>query len=147
MVLKELISPDKPGEALAGPICSSSPSLAPGWVFSLTVALHRCHQPWLGRLDRLQRGGRIQLPATFPTQLWCWGPQRWDHQVRGITGRGFLGSASALCGRCRMAVHRAPARAGKPPGYSRETQGVVGLVFGALFLPSLAFTHMEVLIG
>ena len=145
VALEELISPNKPGEALTGPVCSSPPSLAPGWVSFVTAALHRCHRPWLGRLGRLQWGGRhLQLPAAFPTRLRCWDLRQWDREVCGIVGRGFLGSASALRGRCRVAVHRAPALGRETP---RVWQGNSGYSRARLRgpIPSLAFVHMEIL--
>lgn len=89
MALEQLISSNKSGEALAGPVCWCPSLLSLGWFSCVTVALPRCRHPWLGRLDGLQRGGRVQLLAAFPTQLWVW-----DHQVCGIWG--LLGSCQHL---------------------------------------------------
>lgn len=103
IVLKELLSPNKPGKVPAGSVCSSPPLLPPARVSSVTVA------------GRLQHEGHIQLPAAFPSQLRSWDPGQWHHQVHGMAGQGFIGS-----GHCRVAVHGTPALLRETPWKSRS---------------------------
>lgn len=109
VVLKELLNPNKLSKVLAGSVCSSPPLLPPACVSSVPVA------------GRLQHEGHIQLPAAFPSQLQCWGPGQWHHQVDGMAGQGLIGS-----GHCRVA-NACPAQ-----GNSLEEQEYH--VFGTLFL-------------
>lgn len=109
--LKEMQSPDKPGNVLAGSICSSLPLLPPACVSSVTVA------------GRLQYEGHIQLPAAFPSQLQCWAQDSGAIESVERQDRGLLAVVTAGW----QCMEHLP-RSGKFPGRT----GII--MSGTLFL-------------
>lgn len=119
--LKEMQSPDKPGNVLAGSICSSLPLLPPACVSSVTVA------------GRLQYEGHIQLPAAFPSQLQCWAQDSGAIESVERQDRGLLAVVTA------GGMHGTPAQVREIPWKNRNYH-----VWNPI--PCLVFRHMEMLV-